>query len=428
MNLCIVVVALWSSAIGGVAAQIPVRLIETEALEITDNARGDRSPTCNGRYVLWSTHDGKDAEIMLMDLATRQIRSLTQNAVEDVSPAAGERYAVWLRKNGTIFKPVIYDFLAQTEKEATWNEPVSAMFPAVHENTAVWQAGDSSAAEIYLYHIPSKTVKRLTKDNFYDGKPSIWGENVVWNASAAGDFMVMHYSLKDGRTKRISPAGKPAWGASVSTTHAAWQSEAETFVLYNLETQKTEKFTGETPVMWHDTLLFCGVGAERGTLYLMRLTDMQTQKVEADVKQLYETCFCGSAAVWRYFDGRDHEIGGLKWKMPETSRPVEKLEEKAEKNNDVPVAPPSPIVVQKAPSALIYPNPADRLVSVTLEPGVRSSAQVTLFSSEGKAVKKALVPPLQTETFELSPTAASYLLEIKVEGQTYVKRVWVKSP
>ena len=65
--------------------------------------------------------------------------------------------------------------------------------------------------------------------------------------------------------------------------------------------------------MWGDTLLYCGVGAERGSLYLMRLTDLQTQKVEADVRQLYETYFCGSAAVWRYFDGRDHEIGGLKF-------------------------------------------------------------------------------------------------------------------
>lgn len=412
------------------AAQMPVGVIETEALEITDNNRGDRSPTCNGKYVMWSAHDGKDAEIMLMDLSGRQIHPLTQNTADDVSPAAGERYAVWLRKTGGVFKPVVYDFVAQTESEVTWNEPTSASSPAVHGNHAVWQAGDSSAAEVYLYHIPSKSLKRLTKDNFFDGKPSIWGDNIVWSASAAGDYMVMHHSVKDEKTKRISPSGKPAWGASVSATHAAWQSDAETFSLYHLKTQKTEKFKGEAPVMWGDTLLFCGVGAERGTLYLMRLTDMQTQKVEADVRQLYETCFCGSAAVWRYFDGRDHEIGGLRWKMPETARPVEKNEAKAEpkaEEREVEPAPPMPAVALNAPSALIYPNPADRQVSVTLEPGVRSSAQVTLFSSDGKAVKKAVVAPLQTETFELLPSAgAPYLLEIKVEGKTYVKRVWVK--
>jgi hypothetical protein len=155
---------------------------------------------------------------------------------------------------------------------------------------------------------------------------------------------------------------------------------------------------------------------------------MRTEKVEADVRQLYEICFCGTAAVWRYFDGRDHEIGGLRWKPPQS--PLTEKKEDVPRDVPAPVptaAPPVSAVAALAPSALIYPNPADRLVTVSLEPGVRTPAQVTLYAPDGKIVKKAVVPPLQSESFELSAVAPMpYSIEIKVEGNTYLKKVWVK--
>ncbi|MCS7085996.1 MAG: T9SS type A sorting domain-containing protein, partial [Bacteroidia bacterium] len=118
--------------------------------------------------------------------------------------------------------------------------------------------------------------------------------------------------------------------------------------------------------------------------------------------------------------------GGLKWKLPEDPKP-DSPETSAPV---VEIAPPAAApAVSAQPSALIYPNPADKLVSVTLEPGVRTSAQAVLYAPDGKILKKAVIAPLQTETFELpAPGCSPYLMELKVEGQTYVKRVWVKTP
>ncbi len=114
-------------------------------------------PTLSGSLITWEDyrHGSLNADIYMTDLDALSggERQITSNATDQVSPAISGSIIAWEDKQVPARSIFMYDLSTGKEmsvflSEDEWDEQ---LYPAVSDNTIVWQRGSNSNANLYIF-------------------------------------------------------------------------------------------------------------------------------------------------------------------------------------------------------------------------------------------------------------------------------------
>lgn len=141
--------------------------------------------------------------------------------------------------------------------------------PAIYEDHVVWHRGEWTRemnAEVWLYNLPQRQLRRLSSQNWAAITPAIWGKYVVWSAyvtKTPETKDIVLYNLNTGQQTLLTRA--------VPSTHLehGLPTISHGVVTWNTNVPQTEvvvylAVTGEEPQL--------GFGGERVALYGSWLT------------------------------------------------------------------------------------------------------------------------------------------------------------
>jgi hypothetical protein len=184
--------------------------IENGRAAVLAGATGMREARISGNYVVWAQASAFTSTLQIFDITTLGLGG-SATLIAGPTPAAknpeiGERFVVWEQTTNGQSDVYAYD-LATGQKQVVAADPVNGeSLPATSGPWVVWEGHTPNvpATRIEAANLDTGERRVIADDGAVSSAPTIDGNVVTWESTAAGSFDVYAYRLDTRETFRVT--------------------------------------------------------------------------------------------------------------------------------------------------------------------------------------------------------------------------------
>lgn len=129
----------------------------------------------------------------------------------------------------------LYDLSTNLETRISTTSNTKNTNPDISGNRVVWEESDPpyTSADIVLYDIPTRTITRITNDQWDHRHPAISGNRIVWDDNRdyqTSGLDIYSYNIKTGVTSRITTDPNDQQYPDNDGSHLVWQDPRGVYI------------------------------------------------------------------------------------------------------------------------------------------------------------------------------------------------------
>ncbi len=289
--------------------------------QVTTSTYQDYNPDIDGSTIVWNTVgiSSNDNDIQGYNLNTGEHLIVSNKTINEWLPRISSNWVVWIGQNKTgraITSVLAKDLVTGEERTVVSKTCDGCIYSLdISGNYITWADGD-----IWLYHIPTRTITQVTNDSVYQDYPAVDAPWVVWRNQDNPNTGIHIVGYNIDTSERITVSLETSGGdfPDISNGVVVWQHSGALFGK-DLSSGMTFTITNNSeynsnPRIKGDTVVWSTYGSINDEVYMYNISTAETFTVTSNLKADQSPSISGNVVVWRRYDNapNDWNIYGVR--------------------------------------------------------------------------------------------------------------------